>query len=93
MNEPTPENNKNLDELTRLTLRTIKLESDIEQLRTEFAATKNSISIPNHHPIPEILDRIKVLEDARARQMALNATFVQKGTETKAVKPIWSFWK
>lgn len=38
-------------------------------------------------------DRVKILEEARLRQISLNSTFAVKTTNSIVKKPFWSFLK
>lgn len=89
--EPTPEQNKGLDELTRLTLRVIQLEAEIVRLDRKFKDWKE---LGYDGSNVDLLDkRIDILEEARQKQRELNATFA-KGTEKPVEKkPLFKFWR
>ena len=79
MTEPTPQNNPNLDSLTRLTLEVIEIKKNLENLTKRWL--ENDVSLMTE--LREWENRVKVLEEARVEQRKLNPTFVQK-TETKS---------
>ena len=68
-----------LDPASREQLRIIAIETSIEELRK--ASFERLATLEN---------RVKVLEEARQRQITLNSTFVQKGEEVIAIakKPV-----
>lgn len=75
MTNPTPQDNPNLDRGTRLELRVIELERVLSLLQVGLSE--------GVHPSLDSLDiRVKELEEARKRQIALNGTFVTKDIHT-----------
>jgi len=73
-----------LDPESREQLRIIAIETSIEELQKAF-----------FERLATLENRVKVLEDARSRQITLNSTFIQKGEEVVAIpkkpadKPKW----
>ena len=77
-----------MDELTRLTIRVIALETAIEKLNkiTEKLPTFNAYIIES---LERLEARIKVLEDARQRQIAFNSTVqIKEPVKTVEIKPL-----
>ena len=83
---PHPQNNPNLDPVTRNTLRIIDLEKNLENLTKRWL--ENDVSLMTE--IREWENRVKVLEEARQLQIKLNAVFERKSD--KEIEKHISFW-
>ena len=87
--------NPNLDEMTRLTLRVIELETALDKLTKDTMQYRINADTSWNNTVVPLIGRVSVLEEARQKQRELNSTFVQRGaepTKTESKKPRFKFW-
>jgi len=82
-----------MDELTRLTIRVIALEAAIEELNKDKERNDNVYLVQGELEIMflALQDRVKILEEARLRQISFNQT-VQIKTVPVKVPDKKTFW-
>ena len=84
------EQNPNLDPETRMQLRVIELEKNLENLTKRWL--ENDVSLMTE--LREWENRVKVLEEARQKQIVLNATFAKPAPKEPATThTIWDLFK